>query len=56
LGWGIGGLCPGPYLLSIPNSLKTAFYWGIPFFFSQKVTNALLAEKDHHHNLKGKVN
>ena len=43
VGWGIGGLCPGPYLLTIPNSIKTAVYWGLPFFVSQKVTSMILS-------------
>lgn len=49
LGWGLGGLCPGPYLLSIPYSLKLAFYWGVPFFFGQKLTNMVAAEGHKHH-------
>ena len=52
-GWGIGGLCPGPYLLAIPNSLKLAFYWGVPFFLAQKSTHLLVGDaKRHHHNPK----
>ena len=49
LGWGIGGLCPGPYLLTIPYSLKIAVYWGIPFFVGQKLSSLLFAEKSAHH-------
>ena len=41
LGWGIGGLCPGPYILSIPFSIRVAFYWGVPFFLGQKLSNFL---------------
>jgi len=41
LGWGIGGLCPGPYILVIPYSMKLAFYWGVPFFLGQKLSNVL---------------
>ena len=43
LGWGIGGLCPGPFLLTIPYSLKVAVYWGVPFFLSQKLSNLLFS-------------
>lgn len=49
LGWGLGGLCPGPFLLTIPNSLRIAFYWGIPFFFSHKLTSILFGEGHKHH-------
>ncbi len=52
LGWGIGGLCPGPFLLSIPNSLRVAFYWGIPFFIAHKLTNILFGEGHKHHEKK----
>ena len=45
LGWGIGGLCPGPYLLSIPISIKTALYWGFPFFLGQKITNIVTSAR-----------
>jgi uncharacterized membrane protein YedE/YeeE len=50
LGWGIGGLCPGPFLLSIPNSFKIAFYWGIPFFFAQKISHILFGEVHQQHH------
>jgi hypothetical protein len=52
LGWGIGGLCPGPFLLSIPNSLRVAFYWGVPFFITHKMTNMLFGEGHRHHDKK----
>lgn len=48
LGWGIGGLCPGPYILSIPNSLKIAVVWGVPFFFGQKIGNILFGDQQVH--------
>jgi len=50
LGWGIGGLCPGPYILAIPHSLKLAFYWGVPFFIGQKLTNTFAGEGHKHHS------
>ncbi len=48
LGWGIGGLCPGPFILSIPNSIKIALVWGLPFFIGQKLGNLLFGENHHH--------
>lgn len=46
LGWGIGGLCPGPFILSIPYSLKLAFYWGIPYFLGQKISHSLFSQQE----------
>ena len=55
LGWGIGGLCPGPFILSIPYSLKLTVYWGVPFFLGQKVSNVCFGEghpfQGKHHKL-----
>jgi len=48
LGWGIGGLCPGPFILSIPYSIKIAVYWGVPFFVGQKLSYFLFPEKHSH--------
>lgn len=48
LGWGIGGLCPGPFILTIPNSLKIAFYWGLPFFFGQKLGQIAIGNTHKH--------
>lgn len=37
LGWGIGGLCPGPFLLLIPQkSLKILVFWGVPLLLGMK--------------------
>lgn len=49
LGWGIGGLCPGPFVLSIPNSIKVAVAWGAPFFLAQTLSGLLFSEKQAHH-------
>jgi hypothetical protein len=29
--------------------LRVAFYWGVPFFFSHKLTNILFGEGHKHH-------
>ena len=54
LGWGIGGLCPGPFILSIPYSLKLAFYWGIPFLAGQRISHSLFSDSKPE-NLKNKI-
>jgi uncharacterized membrane protein YedE/YeeE len=39
LGWGIGGLCPGPFLLLIPHeSIDILIYFGVPFLVCMKIT------------------
>jgi hypothetical protein len=48
LGWGIGGLCPGPFILSIPHSLKIALYWGLPFWVGQLLSSRLISNRHSH--------
>jgi len=39
IGWGVGGLCPGPFLLLIPlQSLKIPIFWGGAFLLGMKLT------------------
>jgi uncharacterized membrane protein YedE/YeeE len=46
LGWGIGGLCPGPFLLLIPQSdLRIAVFWGLSFIIGTKLTQLLNSSK-----------
>ena len=46
LGWGIGGLCPGPFLLLIPlNSLKIPVFWGVPFLVGMKISQLITPKK-----------
>ncbi len=46
IGWGIGGLCPGPFLLLIPlNSLKVPVFWGVPFFVGMKISQFINPKK-----------
>lgn len=46
LGWGIGGLCPGPFLLLIPlNSLKIPVFWGVPFIVGMKISQLINNKK-----------
>ena len=38
VGWGLAGLCPGPFLLLVPlKSLKIPFYWGLSFVAGIKI-------------------
>ena len=38
IGWGLGGLCPGPFILLIPgNSARIPLYWGISFVLGRKL-------------------
>lgn len=32
IGWGLAGICPGPFYAMAPmNNLKVTVYWGIPY-------------------------
>lgn len=49
LGWGIGGLCPGPFLLLIPlHSLRIPVFWGISFIVGMKISQLLNTSKASH--------
>ena len=38
IGWGLSGLCPGPFLLLVPlKSLKVPFYWGLSLCAGVKI-------------------
>jgi uncharacterized membrane protein YedE/YeeE len=45
VGWGLGGLCPGPFLLVAPISLKTLVYWGLPCLISMKIASLFTSKK-----------
>lgn len=39
IGWGLGGLCPGPFILLITgDSIRIPLYWGISFVVGRKLT------------------
>lgn len=44
-GWGLGGLCPGPYVLASVHSLRLAVFWGIPFLLFMKLSSVLFGPK-----------
>lgn len=49
LGWGVGGLCPGPFLLLIPlHSLRIPIFWGVPFIIGMKISQILNTGKGNH--------
>lgn len=42
LGWGIGGLCPGPFILLLPlKDLRIPIFWGISFVVGMKIVQLL---------------
>jgi uncharacterized membrane protein YedE/YeeE len=46
LGWGIGGICPGPFLLLIPlNNLRIPLFWGSAFIVGMKITQIFTQSK-----------
>ena len=39
VGWGLGGLCPGPFLLLLSGpTLNIPIYWGLSFLLGRKLT------------------
>lgn len=47
VGWGIGGLCPGPFLLLVPlSNLKIPIFWGIPFLIGMKTSQIINKKKN----------
>lgn len=37
VGWGLGGICPGPFYAMVPmTNMKMAVYWGVPYIFGLK--------------------
>jgi len=49
IGWGIGGLCPGPFLLLIPlHNLRIPVFWGLSFLVGMKISQLLNSPKAAH--------
>lgn len=41
LGWGLGGLCPGPGLVSISTGAATFYVWGLSLLAGMKASHML---------------
>ena len=42
IGWGIGGMCPGPFLVLITvTGLQTTIYWGVSMVIGMKIADAI---------------
>ncbi len=54
LGWGIGGLCPGPFLLQLPLlNLRLPIFWGLSFISAMKIGQIVNPQTGQIPKLKG---
>lgn len=38
IGWGLAGLCPGPFYAMAPmNNFKVPLYWGVPYLLGLRL-------------------